>query len=85
MRRSSTIAGSASFTNRPRTNAGASSVNVPSSATGRHTGQPCARPTARSSGPNAGARCTMPVPSSIETKSAATTVCAPSTFGYGGS
>ena len=29
--------------------------------------------------------CTIPVPSSIETKSPATTSCAPSTFGYGGS
>ena len=70
------IAGSASLTKSPRTNAGACSVKVPSSATGRQTCHPCARPTARSSGPKAGAMWTIPVPSSIETKSAATTVCA---------
>ncbi len=79
------MTGSASLTKRPRTNAGASSVNVPSSATGFQTGQPWARPMARSSGPKAGARWTTPVPSSSETKEASTTVWAPSTLGYGGS
>ena len=61
------IAGSASFTKTPCTNAGACSVKVPSSATGRHTGQPWVRPIARSSGPKAGAMWTIPVPSSSET------------------
>ncbi len=79
--RSSTIVGSASLTKSPRTNAGARSLNSPASSTGLNTGHPCARPIARSSGPNAGAMCTIPVPSSIETKSPATTMCAPSTFG----
>ena len=44
-----------------------------------------ARPTARSSGPNAGAMWTIPVPSSIETNVPATTTWASSTFAYGGS
>ena len=63
---------SASFTNRP-VYAGTVWSKAPSASTGLSTGRPSARPTAASSSPKAGARCTMPEPSSVLTKSAATT------------
>src|SRR5262249_55743635 len=56
----------------PPTN-GVSSANRPSGRTGLTTGSPFARQTAKSSAPNAGARCTSPVPSSVLTKSAVST------------
>ena len=79
------ITSSASFTKRPRTNAGASSVKRPSPSTGLNMGQPSRRPTSRSSAPKAGAMCTIPVPSCIETNGAATTRwVSPLTFSKGG-
>ena len=47
--------------------------NVAAGPTGLSVGSPSASATSRSTSPNAGARCTMPEPSSTVTKSAATT------------
>src|SRR5919106_486598 len=85
--RSAMIFGSASLTNRPRTNpTGVWSVNRPSSSMGRYVGHPSRRPIARSSEPNPGATWMIPVPSSIDTKSPAATTrwVFPFTFSYSG-
>ena len=66
------MSSSASFTKRPRYG-GTVASKVPSGPTGLSTGRPSARAVSMSSAPNAGARCTMPEPSSVLTKSAATT------------
>ena len=61
-------------------------TNRPASSTGLNVGHPSRRPSSRSSAPYPGAMCTTPVPSFINTKSAATTRWVPSwTFGYRGS
>ena len=63
---------SASLTNWPSTSATAS-VKRAAPFTGLSIGRSSAAATSRSISPNAGARCTMPLPSSVVTKSAATT------------
>ena len=63
---------SASLTNTPAQGV-TSAVKRASSSTGMITGRSLAWPTIMSSAPKAGAMCTMPVPSSVATKSAAMT------------
>ncbi len=69
--------GSASFTNRPAYGGTVASKRAAAS-TGFSTGSPSASLTSRSISPKAGARCTIPDPSSTVTKSAATTRAASS-------
>ena len=72
--------GSASLTHFPAHGVTAE-LNVPSGPTGLSTGRSSALATSMSSTPKAGARWTMPVPSSVLTKSAATTRWPPSSMG----
>src|ERR1041385_4881169 len=73
------MAGSASFTN--FADHGTDASNFASASTGFSIGRPSASPTSRSISPNAGARCTIPLPSSTVTNSAATTRLADSSSG----
>ena len=74
------MSSSASFTKRPLYG-GTVASNAPSGPTGLSTGSPSARAASMSSAPNAGARWTMPEPSSVLTKSAPTTRCPVSSMG----
>ena len=66
-------AGSASFTNCPACAGTDVGRTAPRRSTGLSIGRPSRSATSRSISPNAGARCTMPEPSSMVTKSSATT------------
>ena len=63
---------SASFTNSPAQGSTTASKR-PAASTGLSVGSPSASPTSRSTSPKAGARWTMPDPSTVVTKSATTT------------
>src|SRR5207244_8596765 len=71
------IPASASFTNAP--GQGEPSGRRPRRSTGWRNSRPCSFPRSKSSPPNAGATCTTPLPSSIDTKSPRSTVYAFST------